>query len=139
MGVVTSFRELRVYRDAFRASMDIFALSKPWPEEERYALTDQIRRSSRSVFANVAEAWRKRRYPKHFASTLTQADAEAAETQAWLDCAVACGYLDQETRDALNTTYDRIIGSLVKMRHNADRWCGPATTVREEHAAYFAD
>ena len=134
--MVEHFRDLRVYRNAFRAARDIYVLSKSWPSEERYALTDQIRRASRSVAANVAEAWRKRRYERHFVSKLTDADAEAAETQCWLDFAVDCQYLDTEEYERLNQTYDEIIGGLVKMMANADRWCGPARLVREEETPY---
>lgn len=136
LAVVESFRDLRVYKDAFRASRTIFQCSQTWPDEERYALTDQIRRSSRSVFANVAEAWRKRRYPKHFISKLSDADAEVAETRAWLDAAFDHGYLDESTYDDLEASYDKIAGSLVKMMNNPDRWCGPADQVREDRPSY---
>jgi four helix bundle protein len=135
--MVESFRDLRVYKDAFRTARTIFRCSESWPKEEKYALTDQIRRSSRSVFANVAEAWRKRRYPKHFTSKLSDADAEAAETRAWLDTALDHDYINKSTYDDLDATYDRISGSLVKMMTNPDRWCGPADQVREEQAEYF--
>ena len=91
--MVKHFRELRVYQDAFGAAMTIFQLSRSWPQEERYALTDQIRRASRSVPANIAEAWRKRRYPAHFTNKLSDADSETAEIQVWLDFAHSCGYL----------------------------------------------
>jgi four helix bundle protein len=134
--MVESFRDLRVYKKAFRAARTIFRCSESWPNEEKYALTDQIRRFSRSVFANVAEAWRKRRYPKHFISKLSDADAEAAETRAWLDAALDHGYIDESTYDDLDTTYDQISGSLVKMMTESDRWCGPADQVQEEHSAY---
>lgn len=80
--IARRFRELRVYRVAFDAAMRVFELSKSWPAEEKFSLTDQIRRSSRAVCGAVAEAWRKRRYPKHFASKLTDADSESAETRA---------------------------------------------------------
>lgn len=102
-------------------------------------MTDQIRRSSRSVCANIAEAWRKRRYPKHFISKLSDADAEAAETQTWLDFALDCGYVDTETRNELNEQYEMIIGGLVKMMNTADRWCGPSNQVREKLGEYFLD
>lgn len=134
--MVTSFRELRVYALARASAGELFVLSKSWPKEERYALTDQIRRSSRSVGANVAEAWRKRRYPAHFVSKLTDADAEAAETRAWLDAALDCGYLDAATHAQLDERYDRIIGSLVVMMRDADRWCGPASLTREPGEDY---
>jgi four helix bundle protein len=94
--MVRHFRELRVYQDAFGAAMIIFQLSRSWPQEERYSLTDQIRRASRAVSANIAEAWRKRRYPAHFTSKLSDADSETAETQAWLDFAHSCGYLTKK-------------------------------------------
>jgi four helix bundle protein len=135
--MVKRFRDLRVYRDAFRAARSIFEQSKTWPKIEQYALTDQIRRSSRSVNANIAEAWRKRRYPKHFVSKLTDADAEAAETRAWLDFAFAHGYLSREVYDKLDDRYDKIQASLVKMMNASDRWCGPSGQVREELASYF--
>lgn len=93
--------ELCVYKRGFAAAMQIYELSKQWPKEERYALTDQIRRSSRAVCANIAEAWRKRRYPRHFISKLSDADAEAAETRTWLRFALHCGYLDESTFEAL--------------------------------------
>lgn len=131
------FRELRVYQIAFETAMQIFELSKTWPKEEKYALTDQVRRSSRSVCANVAEAWRKRRYVPHFISKLSDADSEAAETQAWLDFAHRCGYLSQEGHSRLSANYDTISGGLVRMMTDPDKWCGPATLrVREEETRY---
>jgi len=135
--MVERFRDLRVYRDAFRAARRIYELSTNWPKVERYALTDQIRRSSRAVNANVAEAWRKRLYPKHFVSKLSDADAEAAETRSWLDFALDHGYLPQNTYDELDDRYDKIQASLVKMMDTPDRWCGPADQVREDHTDYF--
>ena len=135
MAMVTCFQELRVYRQAFEAAMGIFELSKSWPSEERYSLTDQIRRSSRSVCANVAEAWHKRRYVAHFVSKLSDADTEAAETQVWLDFALRCGYLGQEDRDRLYRLYDTVCGGLVKMMANPNRWCGPAK-LREDTPDY---
>jgi four helix bundle protein len=136
--MVAHFRELRVYRRAFLTARTIFEASKHWPTEEQYALTDQIRRSSRSVCANVAEAWRKRRYPNHFISKLSDADAEAAETQTWIDFVLDCGYMNQDTRGGLDEQYEVIIGGLVKMMDSAEQWCGPAKHVREEMSAYFA-
>ena len=96
---IQDHQELEVYRMAFEAAMRIFEVSKGFPREERYSLTDQIRRSSRSVCANLAEAWRKRRYEGAFLAKLSDAEAEAAETQTWLDFAVKCSYLDSDTRD----------------------------------------
>ena len=134
--VIGHFRELRVYRQAFDAAMRIFELSKAWPKEECYSLTDQIRRSSRSVCENVAEAWRKRRYPAHFISKLTDADAEAGESQAWLDCALRCGYLTQEDYADLDQRYETICGGLVRMMTEPDKWCGPAQ-LRETDSEYI--
>lgn len=140
--MVESFRDLRVYQDAFRAARKIFQCTKSWPKEERYALTDQIRRSSRSVFANVAEAWRKQRSPKHFISKLSDADAETTETRAWLDAALDHEYIDQESYSDLDTMYDQISASLVTMMTNADDWCGPAgpaDQVQEAPSEYKTD
>ncbi|MEX1116309.1 MAG: four helix bundle protein, partial [Akkermansiaceae bacterium] len=88
-------QDLEAYKAAYRLAMEIFHASKGWPREERYSLTDQIRRSSRSVCANLAEAWGKRRYVAHFTSKLTDADGENLETQTWLNFARDCGYLDE--------------------------------------------
>lgn len=134
--MVKSFRELRVYSQARALAKELFALSKTWPKEERYALTDQIRRASRSVGANVAEGWRKRRYPAHFVSKLTDADAEAGETQAWLDTALDCGHLDEKTYERLDAGYDQLQAGLVAMMRDADRWCGPAHLARESEVPY---
>lgn len=114
--------DLEVYRLAFDAAMQIFECSKRFPVEERYALTDQVRRSSRSVCANVGEAWRKRRYQAAFVAKLSDSEAEAAETQIWIEFAVKCGYLDRETGKALYETYNQILGKLVSMIKNAPAW-----------------
>jgi four helix bundle protein len=103
-------------------AMKIFEASKSFPNEERYSLTDQIRRSSRSVCANIAEAWRKRRYPNAFVSKLSDADSEAAETQVWLEFALKCGYLDQTVFDDLTGAYDNIMGKLVNMMVHPEQW-----------------
>ena len=116
--------------------MQVFDLSKEWPREEQYSLTDQIRRSSRSVCENVAEAWRKRRYVAHFRSKLTDADSEAAETQSWLEFALRCGCLTQETYDELDATYEKVSGGLVNMMANAGKRCTSHNEVREEAAEY---
>lgn len=118
--------------------MEIYRLSTSWPPEERYSLTDQFRRSSRSVCGCIAEAWRKRRYPNHFVSKLSDADGEAAETQNWLQFAHACGYLSDAQFESLSVTYDRITGGLVIMMTRSEEWCGPANLVREESEAYDA-
>ena len=114
--------DLRVYQIAFEAAMQIFELSKKFPVEERYALTDQIRRSSRSVCANLAEAWRKRRYKAAFVAKLSDCEAEAAEVQVWLKFAVKCQYLSVDTGRDLYGTYNQILGSLVKMINSPDSW-----------------
>lgn len=114
--------DLEVYQRGFDAGMQIFNYSKQFPKEERYSLTDQIRRSSRSVCGNIAEGWRKRRYPQAFVSKLTDSEAEAAETQAWLQFAVKCGYLDRNTGAILYKEYDRVIAMLVRMTTHVDDW-----------------
>lgn len=113
--IVRSHRDLEVYQLAFRAAMIVFELSKHFPIEERYSLTDQIRRSSRSVCSNLAEAWRKRRYEKAFLLKLNDSESEAAETQAWIEFAVATGYLEKSAARELYRTYNLIIGKLVIM------------------------
>ena len=119
---IQSHRELEVYQLAFEAAMQIFEVTKRFPVEERYSLTDQIRRSSRSVCANLAEAWRKRRYVRAFVNKLNDSEAEAAETQTWLEFAVKCDYLDAEAGRALYQTYDHILGKLVNMIRNPSPW-----------------
>lgn len=121
-----------MYRTAFDAAMQIFEVSKKWPAEERYSLTDQIRRSSRSVCEQVAEAWRKRRYPAHFRSKLTDADSEAAETQSWLEFAFRCGYITQEQFSSLDAVYKSISGGLVRMIDQSDQWCTFQSKVEED-------
>lgn len=120
---IFSHRDLIVYQKSFTAGKRIFELSKTFPREEMYALTDQIRRSSRSVSAKIAEAWRKRRYEKHFCSTLNIAEAEAAETQVWLEYAAAHGYLDQKTAEDANAFYDEILRMIVSMIASPEKWC----------------
>ncbi len=102
--------------------MAVFELTKTFPSEERYSMVDQIRRSSRSVCANLAEAWRKRRYRQAFIAKLSDAESEAAETQVWLELAVRCGYLRPEREHALTRDYDGILAQLVAMIDGADRW-----------------
>ena len=119
---IQNHRELEVYGLGFDAAMRIFELTKAFPKEERYALVDQIRRSSRSVCANIAEAWRKRRYEAAFVSKLNDVEAEAAETQVWLEFSVTCGYLTKEVGRDLYHTYDEILGKLVNMILHPDVW-----------------
>ena len=120
-----SHHQLEVYQLAFDAAMQIFQLSKKFPVEERYSLTDQIRRSSRSVCANLAEAWRKRRYQAAFVAKLNDSEAEAAETQTWIEFAVKCNYLSIDVARELYATYNHILGILVKMINNPDNWIIP--------------
>ena len=120
---VRQFRELNVYQGAFEAAAEVFELTKRFPTEERFSLTDQMRRSSRSMCANIAEGWRKRRYPAAFVSKLSDADAEATETQVWLDFALQCGYIAAETHRDLSTRYDHIAAQLVRMKSAPEQWC----------------
>ena len=119
---IRSYRELRVYQNAFRAAMRVFELTKSYPAEERYSMVDQMRRSSRSVCTNLAEAWRKRRYPAHFVSKLTDSEGEADETRVWLEFSVAKNYITQEIFDELDLSYDLILGQLVKMHSEPEKW-----------------
>ena len=122
MAKIETHKDLRVYQLSFEAGMDVFRLSKLFPKEEKYSLTDQIRRASRSVSGNLAEAWRKRKYPKSFVSKLVDCEGEAAETQVWLDYALACEYIDEEQHKPIFDKYDSILGMLVNMRINPSKW-----------------
>ena len=126
MSLVRSFRDLKVYQNELALLIDVFEVTKKFPAEEKYSLTDQIRRSSRSICANISEAWRKRRYKPAFISKLSDAETEGAETQVWLDVALACGYLTNEEFQKLDAAGDRIIGQLVQMIDQADRWVLPS-------------
>jgi four helix bundle protein len=117
--------DLDVYQRAFAAAKEIFILSSQFPTEEKYALTDQIRRSSRSVCANLAEAWRKRRYEKAFISKLSDVEGEAAETQVWLEFAVKCDYLNRDKIAALYQAYDDILHTIVGMINHPQSWILP--------------
>jgi four helix bundle protein len=119
---IRGHEELEVYQLAFEMAMQLFQISKRFPVEERYSLTDQMRRSSQSVCANLAEAWRKRRYRAAFIAKLSDSEAEAAETQTWINFAVRCGYLKPELGKDLSQNYDRILGKLVKIIHNPSPW-----------------
>ena len=120
--VIRRHTDLDVYRRAFDAAMRFFALSKKFPPEEKFSLTDQGRRSSRSVCGNISEAWRKRRYPAAFVSKLSDAEGEAAETQVWLQFAVSCDYVDPGEARALYSEYDDITGMLVNMTNHPGDW-----------------
>jgi|GEM_PF-128465 len=115
-------QELDIYKKAFEAAMQIFELSKKFPIEERYSLTDQIRRSSRSVCANFAEAWRKRRYEAAFIAKLNDCESEAAETQTWIEFAVRCNYIDTVTGRELYGTYNQVLAGLVSMINKPSPW-----------------
>ena len=119
---IRSHRDLEVYQMGFDAAMRIFGATKDFPSEERYSLVDQIRRSSRAVCANIAEAWRRRRYEGSYVSRLNDSEAEAAETQVWLEFAVKCGYLDSAIARELYVTYDNILGKLVRMISHPEQW-----------------
>src|SRR5438067_8961320 len=121
---ISSFKDLRVYELAFEVQQEIFETSKRFPVEERYALTDQIRRASRSIGANLGEAWQqKRRYVAHFVSKLTDADGEQAETQHWLDTATACNYVSEREQDALLAKCSRIGQMLGTMMAKPEKFC----------------
>ena len=119
---IRSYRDLRVYRAAIEAAMRIFEVTKRLPIEERFAMVDQMRRSSRSVCANIGEAWRKRRYPAHFVSKLSDSEGEGEETRVWLDLAFRCGYVSETEARELDETYDGILGQLVRMIERPDQW-----------------
>ncbi|WP_045220341.1 four helix bundle protein [Desulfonatronum thioautotrophicum] len=119
---IRTHEDLDVYQLAFRAAMEIFEISKGFPKDERFSLVDQIRRSSRSVCANLAEAFRKRKYPKSFIAKLSDAEGQAAETQVWLDFSLHCQYMDQSTHQRLQEIYNRIIGKLVNMALKPEKW-----------------
>jgi len=114
--------ELDVYKKSFEAAMEIFGASKRFPRDEMFSLTDQIRRSSRSVCANLAEAWRKRRYKAAFISKLSDAECEAAEVQVWIQFAVKCTYLDRESGQSLYRSYDAVLRLIVAMINSPQSW-----------------
>ncbi len=120
--LIKTHKDLKVYQLSFEAGMEIFELSKRFPKEERYSLTDQIRRASRSVSGNIAESWRKRRYTKSFVSKLSDSEGEAAETQVWLEYAKACHYIEQEECVKMHDKYEHIISMLVKMENHPEDW-----------------
>lgn len=122
---ITSHTELDVYQRSFAAAMELFRDTLSFPLEERYSLIGQCRRSSRSVCANITEAWRKRRYPASFVAKLSDAEGEAAETQTWLKFAVECGYMSHVRSESLTREYDVILGMLVRMISNPDSWVLP--------------
>jgi four helix bundle protein len=122
---INSVRDLKVYKAAFETAMDIFQITKKFPVAERYSLTDQIRRASRSVCSNLAESWRKRRYPAVFRNKLTDAQQEASETQTWLDFCLACDYMSNEDFNRLDSEYEKILAMLNSMEMKTDKFCFP--------------
>jgi len=119
---IRSYKDLRVYKAAIDAAMRIFEISKRFPREERFSMTDQMRRASRSVCSNIGEAWRKRRYPAHFVSKLSDSEGEAEETRVWLDLALRCKYISEDEADELDQAYDLILAQLVRMIDRPDQW-----------------
>jgi len=122
---INRHQDLEVYQLSFKLAMKVFEFSKQFPREETYSLTDQIRRSSRSVSTNIVEAWRKIRYKAAFVIKLSDAEAEAAETQSWLQFAVACVYLDPEIGEEISEGYNQVIGKLIHMLTHPEHWALP--------------
>jgi len=117
------FRDLEVYQMAFDSAMKIFNITKGFPAEEKYSITNQIRRSSRSVCSNIGEAWRKRKYQAYFKNKLTDAMSEASETQTWFDFCLACKYIDRKAYEELDNIYETIIAKLNAMERKAESFC----------------
>jgi four helix bundle protein len=122
---IVSHQELEVYQRAFDAALTIFQITKRFPREERYSLVDQIRRASRSVCAQIAEAWRRRRYEAAFINKLCEAEGEAAETQVWIEFSVRCEYMTREEGRALYRDYNRVLQTLVGMINHPETWVLP--------------
>ena len=120
---IRTHKDLKVYQKAYQSALQIYELTKSFPSEEKYSLTDQIRRSSRSVCANTAEAFRKRRYPKSFVAKLSDSEAEAAEVQVWLDFALSFNYIEKEIHKELFDNYDHVLSQLVLMMNSPEKWC----------------
>lgn len=127
---VNTFKDLKVYKNAFESAMEIFQMTKAFPAEEKYSLVDQIRRSSRSVCANIAEAWRKRRYEAAFIAKLSDAETEACEIQVWLQFSCACGYIDKEKMSLLEDKYEHMMSQLVLMINESNKWIIKESPVR---------
>ncbi len=134
MANIRSFKELRVWQNAMQAAMRVFELTKGFPAEERYSLTDQFRRASRSIASNIAEAWRKRRYAAAFVSRLNDAEGEAAETQTWTEVSRRCCYLSTRDADDLDHQYEQILGQLVSMIEQPDDWIVGARRTRTQRS-----
>ncbi|MCU4166238.1 four helix bundle protein [Carboxylicivirga caseinilyticus] len=123
MGKIDSFKDLIVYQKAYNLAMDIFEISKSFPYEEKYSLTDQIRRSSRSITANLTEAWAKRRYEKVFINKLSDCLGEEHETEVWLDYAKDCQYINKETHEKIVSNYLEVRKILISMINCPEKWC----------------
>jgi four helix bundle protein len=130
VAIIRGFRDLNVYRMAVREAKRIFEISRRFPPEERYSLTDQMRRASRAVGGMIAEAWARRRYPAAFANKLDEAMAESAETQAWLDHALECGYISQAEHRTLDAFWQSIGAKLNRMIERTDDFCRTASSTR---------
>ncbi|MBI3913029.1 MAG: four helix bundle protein [Chloroflexi bacterium] len=136
----SSFRDLLVYQKAKQLEREVFRLTKSFPKDEMFSLTSQIRRSARSVGANIAEAWAKRRYENHFISKLTDADGEQQETQHWFGTALDCEYINQQQAAQFVTRYEEVGRLLGGMIEKSDRFCGELQkTSRESSAEYFVN
>jgi four helix bundle protein len=120
---IRHFRDLEVYKRAFSAAMKIYEISKDFPKEEQYSLTDQIRRSSRSVCSNLAEGWRKRKYIAFFRNKITDSMSEASETQTWLEFCLACDFISGDVFNEFDNEYEEIISMLNSMEKNANKFC----------------
>ena len=127
-------KDLRVFQLAYKLAMEIFEITKAFPKDERYSLTDQIRRSSRSVPANIAEGYRKRQYPNAFSAKMSDADGESTETQVWLDVSKDCSYIDSDTHERLVSEYQQVGSMLGHMIQNPNKFT-PRTSVRPTAAA----
>lgn len=123
MSKIESFKDLIVYQKAYNLAMEIFEISKSFPKEEKYSLTDQMRRSSRSVTSCLAESWAKRRYEKSFVNKLTDSLGEENETETWLDYSKDCKYIQKETHERFLSDYDEVRKMLISMINHSDKWC----------------
>jgi four helix bundle protein len=120
---IESFKDLIVYQKAYKLAMEIFEVSKKFPKEEQYSLTDQIRRSSRSVTTCIGESWSRRRYIKSFVNKLVDALGEENETEVWLDYSMDCKYIQKETHERILSEYNEVRKMLISMINNSDKWC----------------
>ncbi|WP_278377688.1 four helix bundle protein [Chryseobacterium arthrosphaerae] len=132
MSTIKFHQDLKVYQKSFETAQMIYELLKSFPKEELYSLTDQIRRSSRSVTANISEAWGKRKYEKSFIAKLTDSEGEARETQTWLQFALACNYINDGQYNNLHNQYNQIIGMLVNIMSQSEKWCSFLSLNKED-------